>query len=266
LIRRRTGIYGAQVTKTRLQRHLQWWRARDLQLLAGLAAIGGLLLVFIKIGRAVSVEGTDQIDQAILLLFRNTPSDPIGSEQMQAAVMHISALGSGMVTGLIVLIVTLFCAVAGHWRYAALTVACSIGTGLAMWVLKDFYERDRPSIVTHIDPPGGHSFPSGHSMISAALYMTLAVLISRTLERRRLRVFVIAAGAFIALLIGVSRMYLGVHYPTDVLAGWTAGLLWALVCGLVVRMLGKRGNVPTPHAEGDTLAGGDTSLESDQHQ
>lgn len=89
-------------------------------------------------------------------------------------------------------------------------------------------------------------------------------LISRTLEKRRLRVFVIAAGCFITLLIGVSRMYLGVHYPTDVLAGWTAGLIWALVCGLIVRKLGKKGAVPTPHAEGDTEAGGDTSVESDQ--
>jgi len=252
------------VTKTSwIQRHLQWWRARDLQLLGALAAIGCLLLVFIKIGRSVSVAGTDELDQAILMFFRNTPDDPVGSYHFQAAVMHVSALGSGAVTGLIVLLVTLFCAFAGHWRYAALMVACSAGTGFAMWILKDFYERDRPSVVTHIDPPGGHSFPSGHSMISAALYMTLAVLLSRTLERRRLRVFVIAAGAFIALLIGVSRMYLGVHYPTDVLAGWTAGLIWALVCGLIVRKLGQRGNVPVPHAEGDVDAAGDASVESD---
>lgn len=254
------------MTNTRFKRHVEWWKARDLQLLAGLAAIGCLLLVFIKIGRSVSVAGTDKIDQTILLLFRNTPDDPIGPYTFEAAVMHISALGSGMVTGLIVLLVTLFCVIAGHWRYAALMVACSAGTGLAMWVLKGFYERDRPSIVTHIDPPGGHSFPSGHSMISAALYMTLAVLVSRTLERRRLRVFVIAAGCFLTLLVGVSRMYLGVHYPTDVLAGWTAGLIWALVCGLIVRKLGKRGAVPTPHAEGDTEAGGDTSVESDQQK
>jgi len=252
-----------RVTKSWLQRQLQWWRARDLQLLGSLAAIGCLLLVFIKIGRAVSVSGTDDLDKAILMLFRNTPDDPIGSDKVTAAVMHISALGSGAVTGLIVLLVTLFCAFAGHWRYAALMVACSVGTGLAMWILKGFYERDRPMVVTHIDPPGGHSFPSGHSMISAALYMTLAVLISRTLERRRLRVFVIAAGASITLMIGISRMYLGVHYPTDVLAGWTAGLIWALVCGLIVRKLGQRGDVPVPHAAGDVDSAGDASVESD---
>ncbi len=254
------------MTNTRFKRHIEWWKARDLQLLAGLAAIGSLLLVFIKIGRSVSVAGTDKVDQAILLFFRNAPDDPIGPYAFEAAVMHVSALGSGVVTGLIVLLVTVFCAFAGHWRYAALMVACSVGTGIAMWILKDFYERPRPSVVTHLDPPGGLSFPSGHSMISAALYMTLAVLISRTLERRRLRVFVISAGALITLLIGVSRMYLGVHYPTDVLAGWTAGLIWALACGLIVRTLGKKGAVPTPHAEGDTEAGGDTSVASDQQK
>jgi len=254
-------IYGLPVSKTWFQRHVQWWRARDLQLLVGLAAIGCLLLVFIKIGRAVSVSGTDALDQAILLAFRNTPGDPIGSDAFLAGVMHISALGSGAVTGLIVLLVTLFCVFAGHLRYAALVLACSVGTGFAMWLLKDFYERDRPSVVTHFDPPGGHSFPSGHSMISAALYMTLAVLISRTLERRRLRVFVIAAGALLALLIGFSRMYLGVHYPTDVLAGWTAGLIWALVCGLIVRKLGQRGDVAVPRAEGHVDAAGDAPAE-----
>jgi undecaprenyl-diphosphatase len=234
-----------------LRERIEWMRARDLRLVAMLLAIGALVLVFIKIGRAVSGAETHEFDDAILLALRNAPDDPIGSEGFQGAVMHISALGSGAVTGLIVLVATLFFALSGHVRYAMLMLACSLGTLLGMSLLKTFYERERPTVVTHIDPPGGLSFPSGHSMISAALYMTLAVLIARTLDKKRLRVFVVLVGFVLMVMIGLTRLYLGVHYPTDVLAGWTAGLTWALICGVIVTRLGNRGvrDVPKPQDE-----------------
>ncbi len=232
----------------RLGASWQWLRGQDLQLVALLAVIGGLVVAFIKIGRAVSGNETAGFDEAILLALRTTPDDPIGPPSLTNAFMHISALGSGAVTGLIVLVTVIFFAVSGHLRYAMLMLACSLGTLAGMALLKNFYERDRPTVVTHFDPPGGHSFPSGHSMISAALYITLAVLIARTLQRRRQRVTVIAIGAALAMLIGFTRLYLGVHYPTDVLAGWTAGLLWALVCGLIVQRVGKKADMPA-HAE-----------------
>lgn len=234
--------------KAWLRERIDWLRSRDLRLLAALAAIGVLVLAFIKLAHAVSGARTHAFDEAILLALRNTPDDPIGPDGVTAAVMHISALGSGAVTGLIVLITTLFFALAGRRRYALLMLACALGTLVGMSLLKDLFERARPVVVTHIDPPGGHSFPSGHSMISAALYMTLAVLISRAMERRRLRIYVIVVGALLTMLIGFTRLYLGVHYPTDVLAGWTAGSLWALVCGLIVFRLGKRGVQDMPAA------------------
>ena len=165
--------------KAKLRASLDWLRAKDLRLVAILAVIGGLVFAFIKIGRSVSGGGTSGFDEAILLALRDAPDDPIGPPSLTAAVMHISALGSGAVTGLIVLITTLFFVVSKHYRYALLMIACSVGTLAGMALLKGFYERERPTVVTHIDPPGGHSFPSGHSMISAALYMTLAVLIAR---------------------------------------------------------------------------------------
>lgn len=226
-------------------------RTKDLRLVALLAVIGGLGFAFIKIGRAVSGDETTGFDEAVLLALRTAPDDPIGPESLTHAFMHLSALGSGSVTGLIVLISIIFFVVAGHYRYALLMLACSLGTLAGMALLKSFYERERPTVVTHIDPPGGHSFPSGHSMISAALYMTLAVLIARALDSRRQRVAVVTIGALLMLLIGFTRLYLGVHYPTDVLAGWTAGLLWALICGLIVHRLGKSGakDMPVPAEE-----------------
>ena len=234
--------------RAKLRASLDWLRAKDLRLVAVLAVIGGLVFAFIKIGRSVSGGGTTGFDEAVLLALRDAPDDPIGPPGLTAAVMHISALGSGSVTGLIVLVTTLFFVVSKHYRYALLMLACSLGTLAGMALLKEFYERERPTVVTHIDPPGGHSFPSGHSMISAALYMTLAVLIARTLKTRRQRVFVVAMGAIMMMMIGITRLYLGVHYPTDVIAGWTAGLLWALVCGLIVESFGKRGakDMPAP--------------------
>lgn len=233
---------------------LQAVRARDLRLVAALLGIGMLALLFLWLGEQISDGTTDRFDRAILLAFRTTPSDPIGSPAVEAAVMHISALGSGAVTTLIVVLSTMFFALAGRWRYALLTTACAAGTLAWMSLLKGLYSRPRPTVVTQLDPPGGLSFPSGHSMISAALYLTLGVLIARALPTRRLRVFAVLTGAFLVTIIGLSRIYLGVHYPTDVLAGWTAGAAWALVCGVAVHLLGARGikDVPVvdPGAEG----------------
>ncbi len=226
-------------------------RARDLRLVGALLAIGLLAIVFLKIGNEISEGETDRIDRAILLAFRNTPSDPIGSPDVEAAIMHISALGSGAVTTLIVVIATLFFVLAGRWRYALLMIGCAAGTLVWMSLLKGLYERPRPTAVTQLDPPGGLSFPSGHSMISAALYLTLGVLVARALPTRRLRVFAVLTGAFLTMIIGLSRVYLGVHYPTDVLAGWTAGAAWALICGVLVQVLGRRGVQQVPVRDAD---------------
>jgi undecaprenyl-diphosphatase len=213
-----------------------WLREADLRLMFELVLIGLAAVTFLKIAHEVG-EGAEWFDHTILLALRETPSDPLGSSGVEAAVMHLSGLGSGAVTALVSLIAVVFLCLAGRWRFAALVVACALGTLLFMLILKGIYERPRPTIVTAIDPPGDESFPSGHSMISSALYLTLATLIARALPARRLRIFAVATGAFLALMIGTSRLYLGVHYPTDVLAGWTVGATWALICGIIARKL-----------------------------
>ncbi|MEJ7597920.1 MAG: phosphatase PAP2 family protein [Kofleriaceae bacterium] len=215
-------------------------RQSDLRLVAELAIVGVLIMIFLKLGSEVGELDTDEFDNAVLLAMRHTPDDPIGDARVEAAVSHISALGSGVVTGLIVLILALYFALDGRWRYAMLLLATAIGTGIAMAVLKAAYGRPRPSVVTGIGTPESMSFPSGHSMISMALYLTLGMLLAQSQERRRLKIFAIATSAVLALAIGLSRIYLGVHYPTDVLAGWTAGASWALICGLVLRRVGRK--------------------------
>ena len=215
-------------------------RQADLRLVAELALVGVLITVFLKIGDEVGELDTDEFDNAVLLAMRDAPDDPIGGARIEAGVTHISALGSGVVTGLIVLILALYFALDGRWRYALLLMMTAIGTGIAMALLKAAYGRPRPSVVTGIGTPESLSFPSGHSMISMALYLTLGMLLAQSQERRRLKIFSIATSAVLALLIGLSRVYLGVHFPTDVLAGWTAGASWALICGLLLRRVGRK--------------------------
>lgn len=217
-----------------------WVRATDLRLIAEIGVVVILILAFILVGNGV---GEVDLDDRILLALRDAPDDPRGPRSVENAVMHLSALGSGVVTGLLTLIAVMFLFLARRRAYAVLVLACAAGTLVFMATLKSLYERPRPTSVTHIDPPGGLSFPSGHSMISAALYLTLAVMIARALPERRLRIFVICTGAFIAMLVGFTRLYLGVHYPTDVLGGWIVGLTWALICGIVARRLARRGTV-----------------------
>lgn len=217
-----------------------WVQATDLRLVAELVIVAVLVLGFVVLGNNV---GEVDLDDRILLALRNTPDDPLGPREVENAVMHLSALGSGVVTGLFTLIAAMFLFLSRRRAYALLVLACAGGTLAAMALLKSVYGRPRPTSVTHIDPPGSLSFPSGHSMISAALYLTLAVMIARALPERRLRIFVIATGAFLAILVGFTRLYLGVHYPTDVLGGWIVGLSWALLCGIVARKLARQGTV-----------------------
>ena len=222
---------------------VRWLRGQDLRLLGTLLAIAGLSWCFLELADVVDEGEAHGFDHALLLALRSDPggTDPVGPPWLEGAVVNISALGSGAVATLVVLLVLGFLLLARKPRVAALVVACSAGGALAIQVLKTFYDRGRPDVVSVLSPAGGLSFPSGHATISAALYLTLGVLVAGSLEERRLRVYVVGAAAFLALLIGVSRVYLGVHYPTDVLAGWTLGLAWALVCGLVERTLQQRG-------------------------
>jgi undecaprenyl-diphosphatase len=86
-------------------------------------------------------------------------------------------------------------------------------------------------------------------MASAVIYLTLGALLARFAVRRRVRVYVVGVSLLLTLLIGITRVFLGVHYPSDVLAGWSAGLGWALLCWLVARYLQYRGAVEAPGSQ-----------------
>ena len=236
----------------------RWLAARDLRLLAIVAVVGLLLWGFVALADEVGELDTLDVDRAILLAFRTDHgATPVGPAWVQRTMTDLSALGSGAVAGLLVVLVGGFLLLDHRPRHALLVLICALGTWGGMSVLKEAFHRTRPSVVVPLIKETGLSFPSGHSMISAALYLTLAELVAQNLPRRRLRVYVVAVGVLLAMLVGTTRVYLGVHYPSDVLAGWSIGAAWALVLGIIGRRLQEKGVVepaPEPDVSRDQVA------------
>ena len=199
---------------------------------------------FIELADDVLEGDTREIDEAIILVFRapGDPADPIGPLWLEEAVRDITALGSTPILVIAVLAVVGFLMLAKAWRPAIFILAASCG-GLALSsLLKEVIDRPRPDLVPHGNVVFTASFPSGHSMLSAVVYFTLAALITRLIERRRLKGYALGVAMILTLLVGVSRVYLGVHWPSDVLAGWVAGAAWALGCWLIARWIGLGGD------------------------
>jgi len=215
-------------------------------LLAGLAVV---LAVwgFVELADEVIEGDARAFDVRVLRLLRR-PDDPgrlIGPAWLAETARDVTALGSAPVLVLVLLAVLGYLALAGK-RREALLVALAAGGGLLVsTVLKEAFARPRPDIVPHLQSAGDPSFPSGHSMLSAVVYLTLGALLARIETQRRIKAYLLGLGLLVAALVGLSRVFLGVHYPTDVLAGWSAGLAWALGCWLVARVLQLRGTIPS---------------------
>jgi undecaprenyl-diphosphatase len=129
----------------------------------------------------------------------------------------------------------------------ALFACASVAGGMIVsGLLKDVFDRPRPEIVPHLAYASSSSFPSGHSMMSAVTYLTLGALLARSHERKALKAFFLLVAALLCFMVGVTRVYLGVHWPTDVLAGWTAGAVWALMCWVTARWLQSRKTLEPP--------------------
>lgn len=208
-----------------------------------LIAIGAALFLvgcFVVLASEVAESETAAIDHALLRAMRGSGGRALGPHWLQSALVNLSALGSVAVTTLIVVLSSAFLILTRRVRYAALLIACGIGAAFVIVMLKDYVGRERPTLVVALDTVRGLSFPSGHSLIASAIYPMLGILLAANLEERRLKIFVFATAAVLALLIGFTRVYLGVHYPSDVLGGWMLGLSWAIVCGLVCHRLRRK--------------------------
>jgi undecaprenyl-diphosphatase len=209
------------------------------------------LWIFAKIAGGVAEGSTRAFDERVLLAMRapENPSEPLGPRWVDELSRDITSLGSGSVLILLTVSSAVFLALQGKHRIMALLLVAVFGGMILGLILKSMYERPRPELISREALPVSMSFPSGHSMASAITYLTLGALLARVQPKRRLKVFLLFLSFFITILVGLTRIYLGVHWPTDVLAGWTAGAGWALLCWTVALWLQKRGRVDRVRAE-----------------
>jgi undecaprenyl-diphosphatase len=231
-----------------LKRMRAFWHA-ETWLLVSIFIVAALLLTFGFIADEVTGGSTTALDQAIILLFRSGSdnlSGPIGPPWVREMARDITSLGSIAVLGIVSFAVAAYLLLAKS-RAAALLVLVAVLGGLAInSVLKIQFARPRPDLFVPAAKVFTASFPSGHAAYSAITYMTLAALLARTTASRRLRIYFVAVAVTLALMIGVSRVYLGVHYPTDVLAGWCLGSAWAVLCWTIMTRLQHRGRIEPP--------------------
>ncbi len=217
--------------------------------LVAVIAAAAALFAFAKLADTVGEGGTRAFDERVLLALR-TPgdlADPIGPKWVEEMMRDFTALGSTGVLILVVLAVGGFLAMTrkGH---AALTVLVAVSSGVLLsQTMKWAYARPRPELVPHGAEVYTASFPSGHSMMSAVVYLTLGALLARTQSGQGVKIYILSVAVILTVLVGTSRVYLGVHWPTDVLAGWALGGVWALICWLAMLWLQARGQV-----EGET--------------
>lgn len=218
---------------------LVWLGRHELGLLVTVAALVFGVWMFILLADEVVEGGTAAIDRKILLSMRdpNNLADPVGPRFVEEAARDITSLGGMAVLCVLTTVIAGYLILDGK-RHMALFVLGSVGTGLlAGNALKLLFNRPRPDLVPHAVYTVSTSFPSGHSMMAALTYLTLGALLARSEERNRVKAYFMIVAVVLTLAVGVTRVYLGVHWPTDVLAGWTAGAVWALGCWLTARWL-----------------------------
>ena len=225
------------------------WRADLIVLVATGLAAGGVW-AFLVIADVVRAGGPGQTDARILRAMRETDDvrNPVGPRWLEDAARDVTALGGQTVLTLLVGSVLGYLVIARRHHAAAFILVATVGGALLTTALKGLYSRPRPDVVPHLAHVTSYSFPSGHAMLSAVVYLTLGALLARLVRGRWTKLYFVGVAVLLTVLVGSSRVYLGVHYPTDVVAGWAAGVAWAVLCWLLARYLQHRGVVETAGA------------------
>ena len=208
-------------------------------------------VLLVGVGNLASeVVGGDTLafDRWLIAGLRDPAGSPIGPAWLTKTMVDLTALGGGPFLTLLTLAAAGFLLAARKWGMAVFVVIAIAGGALAGNLLKWIFVRARPDLVPHLVSVDSASFPSAHAMNSAVTFLTLGVLLSRTQKERRLKAYLMATAIVLTLIVGFSRVYLGVHWPTDVVAGWAFGAAWAILCSLVAARLQRRRTI---EREGD---------------
>lgn len=205
-------------------------------LLLAVALIAGGLWGFASLTDEVREGETARVDERIIAFATRHEGSPV----VMSMVRDVTSLGGFAVLALLTVAVVGYLALARKYAAVVLVLAATVGGGLLNTGLKNLVDRERPPEEGRLVQETSFSFPSGHAMLSSTVYLTLGALLARLVHERSAKVYFIAVAACLTVLIGASRVYLRVHWPTDVLAGWTAGATWALICWLAARQLQRR--------------------------
>jgi len=227
-----------------------WRFARAEAAAAGAILLGAIgVLCFLAIADEIGEGEEASFDWAILRALRvgGDPAHPLGPTWLYKAAYELTGFGDTWVLGTIVVMVAGFLLMQKKPGQAGLLTVAVAGGTLLSEGLKGLFGRDRPPEAWRLVEVLHDSFPSGHAMLSAVTYLTLGALTARVLTRRRLKAYVLAVAFGLAGLVGLTRIYLGAHWTTDVIAGWSLGTAWAMACWLAAFLLERhRGDQVAP--------------------
>ncbi len=231
--------------RQRFRQLIDWIGSHELSVQIAFLVIVAAIWGFVKIADEVAEGDTAKFDTWAVQAMRRPGNlaEPIGPLWLAEVGRDLTALGGVACLSLLTTAVVGWLWLRNRYRAAILVLVATLGGLAVSSFLKWFFERPRPAVVPHLARVYTSSFPSGHSMLAATVFLTLGALLASFVEERRLKAYFLFVAVVLTILIGISRVYLGVHYPTDVLAGWTAGMAWAVACWLVARLLQRRGAV-----------------------
>jgi undecaprenyl-diphosphatase len=223
------------------------WKKRtpsEVLFLLGVLGISLAVWMFAELADEVDEDEHLHLEQRIMLALRDPANlgDPAGPSWLTQVAIDVSALGGATVITLMSLLVSGLWLLRGQGRRVLLLAVTIAGVHLLSTALKTLYGRERPEVVPHLAHVDSASFPSGHSLSSSVIYLTMSALLAQGMTRRREKAYLMAVAFALTFLIGLSRVFLGVHYPSDVLAGWAAGTAWALACLLIAARFRGRTN------------------------
>ncbi|MBZ9982569.1 phosphatase PAP2 family protein [Mesorhizobium sp. BR-1-1-8] len=207
-------------------------------MIASLLVAGGLILGFGLLAEEVTEGDTSGFDQAVLIAFRSAgdATNPIGPPWLEEMGRDVTSLGSFVFLGFVSVAAVGYLLITGKRRYAVLVAAAVAGGEAISTILKLVFDRQRPDIV-HSARVFTASFPSGHAMLSAVTFLTLGALLAKANPNPGVKAYFVSLAVFLTVMVGLSRVYLGVHYPTDVLAGWCVGSAWAILCWSAIQRI-----------------------------